>query len=252
MKKVAQKRMICILAIMLILSLVPMVAYAETAQARPTSSSVLVNGPTVSFEAYNINNNNYFKLRDIAMALNGSGKQFQVTWDATKNAINLIPNQAYAPIGGELTVSGSSSVKTALLSKSKVYIDGVQAPLTAYNIDGFNYFKLRDLGKAMNFGVAFDAAENSIIIDTTMGYTAGAVIVTMSGFKFQPGVITISKGDTVIWKNMDSAGHDVSVSGTTSPIFGKGETFSFTFDTAGTFNYFCTVHPSMTGQVIVK
>ncbi|MGO4119405.1 hypothetical protein ACEQ6C_40435, partial [Rhizobium ruizarguesonis] len=50
----------------------------ETLSAAPTDSKVLVNGKTISFEAYNINGNNYFKLRDFAAAVNGTEKQFEV------------------------------------------------------------------------------------------------------------------------------------------------------------------------------
>jgi len=253
MNELIRKRFISlILIVAVILSLAPIGAYSATVPANPTSSSVLVNGSKVAFEAYNISNNNYFKLRDIGMALNGSGKQFQISWDGTKNAVNIITNQPYTAVGGELSISGNTSVKNALLSTSKVYINGKEALLSAYNIGGNNYFKLRDLGEALNFGVAWDSTANSIIVDTSMDYKAGAAIVTMSGFKFLPGVITINKGDTVIWKNNDSAGHDVSGDGFVSPIFGKGETFIFTFNTAGTFDYSCIVHPGMTGKVVVK
>jgi len=52
----------------------------------------LVNGKIVEFEAYNINGYNYFKLRDLAQAVNNTEKNFEVTWDAANNAINLISN----------------------------------------------------------------------------------------------------------------------------------------------------------------
>ena len=53
---------------------------------------------------------------------------------------------------------------------SKVYINGKEVQFTAYNIDGYNYFKLRDIGKALNFGVLWDGANNTIRIDTTEDY----------------------------------------------------------------------------------
>jgi hypothetical protein len=60
-----------------------------TAAAKPTDSKVLVNEEEVSFQAYNINDNNYFKLRDLAMILNGTDKNFAVSWDGENNAISL-------------------------------------------------------------------------------------------------------------------------------------------------------------------
>lgn len=142
----------------------------EKAIALPTPSKVLVNGESVDFEAYNINDNNYFKLRDIAAAVNGSEKQFEVSWSAEDNAISLISGQAYTLTGGELEKSENAGNQEAVLTKSGVILDGEQVQLTAYNIDGFNYFKLRDLAKALQIGITWDAETNTIGIDTSIGY----------------------------------------------------------------------------------
>lgn len=144
---------------------------ATKATANPTNSKVTVNGKQVSFDAYNINNNNYFKLRDVAQIIRGTDKQFNVTWDGTKNAINLISNTAYKTVGGELK-SGDGKVKNATLSTSTIYKDGSQVSLTAYNINDNNYFKLRDLGEAFNFDVSWDGVNNTVVVDTSKGYTA--------------------------------------------------------------------------------
>lgn len=137
--------------------------------APTTNSKVIVNGDSVLFDAYNINDNNYFKLRDIAYVVSGSAKQFNVTWDGSKNAINLISNQAYEYIGGEM-ISGDGTNKPYTLNSSTVYKDGVEVVLTAYTINDNNYFKLRDLGKTFNFSVTWDGESNSIVIDTTKDY----------------------------------------------------------------------------------
>lgn len=144
---------------------------AQTATATPIASKVLVNGKEISFDAYEINGNNYFKLRDIANVVSGTGKQFEVTWDSSKNAINLLSNKAYTAVGGELA-KGDGSQKPATLNASKVYLDGKEISLTAYTINDNNYFKLRDLGQTFNFGVGWDGAANTVTIDTSTGYTA--------------------------------------------------------------------------------
>lgn len=141
------------------------------ADAAPTSSKVYVDGVQKSFDAYNINGNNYFKLRDLAMVLNGSGKQFEVKWDATKNAVNLIPNEAYTPVGGEMARINNPVITKAVLSASRIYIDGQVKALTAYNINGNNYFKLRDIAKVFDFGLTWDEKTSSISIDTNKSYT---------------------------------------------------------------------------------
>ncbi|MDR1160497.1 MAG: hypothetical protein LBK69_07735 [Syntrophomonadaceae bacterium] len=53
-----------------------------------------------------------------------------------------------------------------------VVCDGTEITFTAYNIDGSNYFKLRDIGQALNLGVDYDEASNAIVIDTSKNYTA--------------------------------------------------------------------------------
>ncbi|NLZ53000.1 MAG: hypothetical protein GX892_07625 [Thermoanaerobacteraceae bacterium] len=139
--------------------------------AKPTTSKVLINGKAISFEAYNINGNNYFKLRDLAMALRGTNKQFEVGWDAKNNAINLTSGKAYTSVGGELVVSAGTKAKKARPTTSKIYLDGKEVTFTAYNIDGNNYFKLRDIAKAMNFAVTWDGKTNTISINTSASYT---------------------------------------------------------------------------------
>ena len=140
--------------------------------AKPTSSKVLVNGSEVAFEAYNIEGNNYFKLRDLAKVINGTDKQFEVKWDGEKNAINVMTKSAYTPDGKELTLSQNPSDKAAAATQSLIFIDNTEVKLTAYNIGGNNYFKLRDIAKAIDFNVTWDGTLNQIKVDTNSSYTA--------------------------------------------------------------------------------
>ncbi len=61
----------------------------------PTNAKVLVDGKEISFTAYNIEGNNYFKLRDIAMAINGSWKNFNVGWDNATKTITIDTSVSY-------------------------------------------------------------------------------------------------------------------------------------------------------------
>lgn len=146
-------------------------ALNENNDAVPTSAAVLIDGQTVQFDAYNIGGYNYFKLRDIAMALRESLKQFGVVWDADNNAINLTSNRLYIPVGGELAVSANAVNAVALHTLSKVYLDERQIGFVAYNINGNNYFKLRDIAFFIDFGVVWDESTRTIKIDTTTGYS---------------------------------------------------------------------------------
>ena len=143
---------------------------ALAAVAAPTSSTVLVNGISVSFDAYNINGFNYFKLRDLAYVLNGTDKRFEVVWSGGKKSIDLISGKEYTVVGGEMVGKGAGN-KEASLIDSDLYLDNKYVVLTAYNIEGNNYFRLRDIGAAFNFGVDWDGGEDTIRIATNKGYT---------------------------------------------------------------------------------
>ncbi len=73
-----------------------------------------------------------------------------------------------------LTLSGplaqAADHLTAKPSTQPIYVDGQRISMAAYNIGGNNYVKLRDIGKAMNFGVTYNAATNSVYIDSTQPY----------------------------------------------------------------------------------
>ena len=158
-----KKKLAFFLTAIMALSAVPVYAGVPAA---PTASKVQVNGEAKAFEAYNINDNNYFKLRDIAYVLNGTDASFSVGWDGTANSIALVKGEAYAPTGSEMKVSGTKDIKDAVESTSAILIDGQKAALKAYTIKGNNYFKLRDLGTALGFNVGWDNASQTISITT--------------------------------------------------------------------------------------
>lgn len=144
---------------------IPKAAAPAAVKAVPTASAVLVNGRATTFESYNINGSNYFKLRDLAKAVDGTANNFEVAWDAAKKTINLLSNTRYTSVGGEL-VKGDGTTKSAVVSTAKIYKDGAELPLSAYTINGSNYFKLRDLADAFGIGVTWDSKTNTISIIT--------------------------------------------------------------------------------------
>ena len=137
--------------------------------AYATPSTVLVNGEERAFEAYNISGSNYFKLRDFAAAISGTEKQFEVTWDNSAKIIALLSGQTYTPAGTEFA-AGDGKTKNAVLSASALLKDGETLKLTAYTINGSNYFKLRDLAKAFDIAVTWDSETATIGIDTSGSY----------------------------------------------------------------------------------
>jgi plastocyanin len=84
--------------------------------------------------------------------------------------------------------------------------------------------------------------------------TPATVSVDVKGYTFVPVTITVPKGTTVTWTNGDGVAHTVtSILGVfDSGNIAPGKTYSFTFNQAGTFEYGCTIHPSIPhGKIIV-
>jgi plastocyanin len=81
----------------------------------------------------------------------------------------------------------------------------------------------------------------------------GTADIAISNFAFDPASITIKVGTTVVWTNKDSANHSItSDTGLwDSGGIAQGESYTRVFDTAGTFTYYCSIHPSMKGTIIV-
>jgi plastocyanin len=84
--------------------------------------------------------------------------------------------------------------------------------------------------------------------------SAANVAVKIDNFVFGPQTITVPVGTTVTWTNSDDIPHTaVSTDGVfKSKVMDTDEKFSYTFTKAGTYAYYCSVHPKMTGQIVVK
>jgi plastocyanin len=83
---------------------------------------------------------------------------------------------------------------------------------------------------------------------------SAATAVTIDNFSFGPQTLTVPVGATVTWVNRDDIPHtSVSTDGLfKSKVMDTDEKFSYTFSKAGTYPYYCTIHPKMTGKVVVQ
>ena len=84
---------------------------------------------------------------------------------------------------------------------------------------------------------------------------AGAVTATIANFAFSPATITAKVGDVVSWTNNDSTAHTATVKsdGTcTTENLANGASGGIVFNTAGSYDYFCKIHPTMTGKIEVS
>lgn len=160
------KKMVSVLLILLLVTpLLGTTTYgaSNTVKAKVTESSTYLDGERQNLNGFNISNNNYFRLRDLAEHFSGTTSQFDITWNKANNAIEIITGQAYTP--DEKTSSkyySSNRNYSATLSNSKVLVDGQLQSITAYNIDDNNYFQLRDLAGKIPFDIEFDAQSDRI------------------------------------------------------------------------------------------
>ena len=140
-------------------------AACVTAQAAavPSAQNFQVDGRTVKTEVYNIDGSNYFKLRDIAMLLKGTQSGFSVDYDAGSRMISILSDSNYLPVGGELN-TGVDRSATCVSSPQKLLVDGKETKISAYNIGGNNFFKLRDLGRILSFYVGYQEDTKTAVV----------------------------------------------------------------------------------------
>ncbi len=83
---------------------------------------------------------------------------------------------------------------------------------------------------------------------------AADIAVKIANFTFDPPQVTVKAGTTVVWSNDDDIPHTVTSTTQTfkSAALDTNDKFSFTFTTPGTYKYFCSLHPHMTGTIVVE
>ena len=101
-------------------------------------------------------------------------------------------------------------------------------------------------------GCSLYGGSNSPSSSTSPASSVDSNAVNIQNFAFNPGTMTVKKGTTVTWANNDSAQHQIKSTTFNSSQLSKGQSFSFTFNDAGTFDYSCAIHPSMLGKIIVE
>lgn len=138
----------------------------EHPTAQLSSQNLTVDGKLIEgLEIYNINGNNYFKLRDVASILNGTDAQFSIFYVEETHNVLVDNGNAYTPVGGECVFSGDKS-STVKPSSCGIIIDGQFVNITAYNIGGNNFLKLRDLLSYTNANVEWNDSTRTIEIAT--------------------------------------------------------------------------------------
>lgn len=149
-----------ILAGLSLMMAMPTIAYG--AEAQPAKVSLEINGTDQTLQSVcNIEGNTYFQLRELA-SLMSKEMPFDVGWDASAQTILLEKGKAYTDSVPKI----NQTTQEAVATKTPVILSGESQTFDTYRIEGYTYFKLRDLADALGFSVAWDDAANKISVTT--------------------------------------------------------------------------------------
>ncbi len=151
-----------LLLTMLFICMLSTAVFAQT-EAVPSIQKVIFDEAEVDIKGYNIDGNNYYRLRDLAAILTGSDVNFNVEYDETYNYIEMTRQSKYAKQPEDLKFS-DQKINSIAESYQRTFVDGDKVIFSGYLINDNNYYKLRDLSKVIGFPVSFDEDTNSVII----------------------------------------------------------------------------------------
>lgn len=132
----------------------------ETKDVKATTQKVKLDGKDVVIYGYNIDGYNYFKLRDLAAVLKDTKAKFGVEY---KDAMVTLTKGSDYKVA-ETDQKEVKAMSKGMLTNDKVMVGDKALTATAYKVDDSNYYKLRDLGEALGFGVDYDKATNSVLL----------------------------------------------------------------------------------------
>ena len=108
---------------------------------------------------------------------------------------------------------------------------------------------------AAALGAATATALAAIVLPGWADTAASAGAVSIDNFTFGPQSLTVKAGTTVTWTNKDDIPHGIASANNgfaKSKALDTDDSYSFTFTTPGTYQYFCYIHPHMTGTIVVE
>jgi len=135
----------------------------EQKSVRLTKQTVIVNGAPAELEIYNIDGSNYMKLRDLAELLDGTEQQFGIEYDSYSKTLYTTSAAAYQlddrAIDGITDASASCKASCWVL-----FHDGIYRSAYVYNIDGCNFFRLKDLADIYGFHLFHDSITGNVFL----------------------------------------------------------------------------------------
>lgn len=184
----------------------------------------------------------------------------EIPTGASPHYANLFRNTTLGTVvvqgPGELLLfdpATNKPVRSIAVGKQPHWIAVLGDGKTAYvTNEGSNDVSVVDLASGKTTTIPVGNQPRKVVVQPVTPATGG-VKVSIANFEFVPPVVTVASGDSVIWSNDDGAPHMVAfkdgASGSDSLFPGK--TFRRTFDRQGNYEFFCSIHPFMTGSVVV-
>lgn len=165
-----------IITLALAASLVGTTAYAaeekEKVEALPVWQEVVFDGHSEMMQCYNIDGYNYFRLRDMAQEvtkyIDAQGHHFGISYENDEKSINILRTYDYEPIPGIEEYLPGTEAKEAVLVNTQLKVNGAKLPpnyMKGYVIDGYTFYKLRDLAELIFLNVEW--CEEDRVIELT-------------------------------------------------------------------------------------
>lgn len=171
------KRYLAFLLCALALAAPAAVAAESVPMVYPSTQTIRVNGETKELHAYAIKDSNgfltnYVKIRDMAALLNSTTARFDVSWNG---GVDIVPGRPYLSPNGQENQAPYEGEQPYLPATADTRVNGVRADIDAFVItdgegNGSTYYKLRDLGRALDFSVTWLGGEEGVRIDTSIPY----------------------------------------------------------------------------------
>ena len=169
--------------------LLSLAAPALASDESGAQSRITVNGVEALCESYAIDGECYVKLRDFALLLSGSGCQFDIGWDNATRTVSLTTGRPYTSLsGGEMRLGRDGRAAAAGSAHSFLVNGEVRSDLTVYNIEGSNFFSLRQLGDILGFDVTYDAETGTAAVTSADAAAANGDTVILYTSDIHAGI----------------------------------------------------------------
>lgn len=135
--------------------------------AVPVITPVIINDTPVKFDAYTINGDKYFKLRDLAKALSNTSKEFDVDIEIEGADIftSIKSKTPFKPYGNEMA-KGDEKAKWMPITSKLIYVNGKKITLDTYGINNEIYYNLKDIAGILDIKVGINSTSQAIKIET--------------------------------------------------------------------------------------